>query len=46
MKTCLIELAMNLKLGRRFTFQQDDDQKHKANATLEWLNKKKKKQCS
>ena len=33
--------AMNLKLGRRFTFQQDNDPNHKAKATLEWLNKKK-----
>ena len=31
---------MNLKLGRRFTFQQDNDLKHEAKATLEWLNKK------
>jgi len=37
----LLESAMNLKLGRRFTFQQDIDLKHKANATMEWLNKKK-----
>ena len=37
----LLESTMNLKLGRRFTFQEDNDQKHKAKATLEWLNKKK-----
>ena len=37
----LLESAMNLKLGRRFTFQQDNDPKHKSKATLEWLNKKK-----
>ena len=37
----LFESAMDLKLGRRFTFQQDNDMKHKAKATLEWLNKKK-----
>ena len=37
----LLESAMNLKLGRRFTFQQDNDPKHKDKATLEWLNKKK-----
>ena len=37
----LLESAMNLKLGRRFTFQQDKDLKHKAKATLECLNKKK-----
>ena len=34
----LLESAMNLKLGRRFTFQQDNDPKHKSKATLEWLN--------
>ena len=37
----MFESAMNLKLGKRFTFQQDNDSKHKAKATLEWLNKKK-----
>ena len=37
----LLESAMNLNLGRRFTLQQDNDLKHKAKATLEWLNKKK-----
>ena len=37
----LLGSVMNLKLGRRFTFQQDNDPKHKAKATLEWLNKKK-----
>ena len=36
----LLESVMNLKLGRRFTFQ-DNDPKHEAKATLEWLNKKK-----
>ena len=36
----LLESVMNLKLGRRFTFQRDNDPKHKAKATLEWLNKK------
>ena len=37
----LLESAMNLKLGRRFTFQQDIDPKQKAKTTLEWTNKKK-----
>ena len=37
----LLESAMYLKVGRRFTFQQDNDPKHKVKATLEWLNKKK-----
>ena len=37
----LLESAMNLKLGRRFTFQQDNDPKYKSKATLERLNKKK-----
>ena len=36
----LLESAMNLKLGRRFTFHQDDDPKHKAKGTMEWLNQK------
>ena len=36
----LLESAMNVKLGQRFTYQQDNDQKHKAKATMEWLNKK------
>ena len=34
----LLESAMNLKLGMRFTFQQDNDPKHKAEASLELLN--------
>ena len=37
----LLESAMNLKLGRRFTFQRDNDLKHKAKAPLEHPNKKK-----
>ena len=37
----LLESDVNLKLGRRFTFQQHNDPKHKAKATLEWLNRKK-----
>ena len=37
----LKDSAMNLKLGWIFTFQQDNYPKHKAKATLDWLNKKK-----
>ena len=37
----LLESAINLKLGRRFTFQQNTDLRHKDKVTLEWLNKKK-----
>uniref|UniRef100_UPI00358F2196 spermatogenesis-associated protein 17 n=1 Tax=Myxine glutinosa TaxID=7769 RepID=UPI00358F2196 len=37
----LLESVMNLKLSRRFTFQQDNDPEHKVKAILEWLNKKK-----
>ena len=34
----LLVSTMNLKLGGRFTFQQDNDPKYKVKATLEWLN--------
>ncbi|KAK6492297.1 receptor-interacting serine/threonine-protein kinase 2-like [Huso huso] len=37
----LLQSAKKLKLGRKFTFQQDNDPKHKAKATLEWLKNKK-----
>ena len=37
----LLESGMNLKLERRFTFQQNNDPKHKAKARLKWLNNKK-----
>ena len=37
----LLESTIDLKLGTRFTFQQDNDPKHKAKATLELLNEKK-----
>ena len=37
----LLDSAMNLELGKTVTFQQEDYLKHKAKATLEWLNKKK-----
>uniref|UniRef100_A0A6I8RU66 Transposase n=1 Tax=Xenopus tropicalis TaxID=8364 RepID=A0A6I8RU66_XENTR len=36
----LLESAKNLRLGRRFTFQQDNDPKHKARATMEWFKTK------
>uniref|UniRef100_A0AAY4D8I4 Tc1-like transposase DDE domain-containing protein n=1 Tax=Denticeps clupeoides TaxID=299321 RepID=A0AAY4D8I4_9TELE len=34
------ESAKDLRLGRRFTFQQDKDAKHKARATMEWFKTK------
>lgn len=37
----LFQSARDLGLGRRFTFQQDNDRKHKAKATMEWLSRKK-----
>uniref|UniRef100_A0A803KD47 Tc1-like transposase DDE domain-containing protein n=1 Tax=Xenopus tropicalis TaxID=8364 RepID=A0A803KD47_XENTR len=36
----LLESAKDLRLGRRFTFQQDNDPKHKARATMEWFKTK------
>uniref|UniRef100_A0A8C6TWK4 Tc1-like transposase DDE domain-containing protein n=1 Tax=Neogobius melanostomus TaxID=47308 RepID=A0A8C6TWK4_9GOBI len=39
----LLDSARELRLGRRFAFQQDNDPKHKAKSTMEWLKKKKKK---
>ena len=33
----LLESAKDLRLGRRFTFQQDNDPKHKARARMEWF---------
>uniref|UniRef100_A0AAZ3NT21 Tc1-like transposase DDE domain-containing protein n=2 Tax=Oncorhynchus tshawytscha TaxID=74940 RepID=A0AAZ3NT21_ONCTS len=33
----LFRSSRDLKLGRRFTFQQDNDPKHTAKATLEWF---------
>uniref|UniRef100_A0A803JX28 Tc1-like transposase DDE domain-containing protein n=1 Tax=Xenopus tropicalis TaxID=8364 RepID=A0A803JX28_XENTR len=36
----LLESAKDLRLGRIFTFQQDNDPKHKARATMEWFKTK------
>ena len=36
----LLPSARKLKLGRKFTFQHDNDPKHRAKATLEWLRNK------
>ena len=33
----LLPSARKLKLGRKFTFQHDNDPKHTVKATLEWL---------
>ena len=33
----LLQRAQDLRLGRRFTFQQDHDPKHTAKTTQEWL---------
>ena len=37
----LLPFARKLKLGRKFTFHHDNDPKHTAKATLEWLRNKK-----
>ncbi len=34
----LLQIAQDLRLGRRFTFQQDNDPKHTAKITKEWLH--------
>ena len=36
----LFQSSRDLRLGRRFTFQQDNDPKHAAKATLEWFKGK------
>uniref|UniRef100_A0A8C7H178 Acyl-CoA dehydrogenase family member 11 n=1 Tax=Oncorhynchus kisutch TaxID=8019 RepID=A0A8C7H178_ONCKI len=35
-----MESAKDLRLGRRFVFQQDNDPKHKATSTMEWFKNK------
>ena len=36
----LLQSTQDLRLGRRFTFQQDNDSKHTAKTTSEWLQDK------
>ena len=36
----LLESAKDLRLGWRFTFQQDNDPEHKARTTMEWFKTK------
>uniref|UniRef100_A0AAZ3P5Y2 Tc1-like transposase DDE domain-containing protein n=1 Tax=Oncorhynchus tshawytscha TaxID=74940 RepID=A0AAZ3P5Y2_ONCTS len=36
----LLQSAQDLRLGRRFTFQQDNDPKHTAKTTQKWLRDK------
>ena len=36
----LLHSAQDLRLGQRFTFQQDNDPMHTANTTQEWLQNK------
>ena len=36
----LLQSAHDLRLGKRFTFQQDNDPKHTAKTTQEWLQDK------
>jgi len=37
----LLPSASKLSMGRRFTFQQDNDPKHTAKRTTQWLKQKK-----
>ena len=36
----MLQSAQDLRLGRRFTVQQDSDPKHTAKSTQEWLRDK------
>jgi hypothetical protein len=36
----LLQITQDLRLGRRFTFQQDNDPKHTAKTSKEWLQEK------
>ena len=36
----LFQSSRDLRLGRRFTFQQDNDPKHSVKATLKWFQGK------
>jgi hypothetical protein len=36
----LFQSSRDMRLGRRFTFQQDNEPKHTAKATLEWFKGK------
>ena len=36
----LLQSTQDLRLGRKFTFQQDNDPKHTAKTTQEWLRDK------
>ena len=40
LKENLLQSAKDLRLRRRFPFQQDNDPKHTAKVTLEWLQNK------
>ena len=42
----MLPSARKLKLGWKLTFQHDNDPKHTANATLEWLRNNKKMSLS